>query len=110
QGVLALEEPVAAHPAGGPALGRVLPVRGHLHGRRPGSRQRAGAACHGDHDRLAVPGAGAGPDRAEPGHRAARRQPPPPTPALPPAARPWGRTAAAENLSNWASVVMNTRS
>src|SRR5262249_61918199 len=31
-------------------------------------------------------------------------------PAIPPAGRPCGRTAAAGNLSNWASVVMNTRS
>ncbi len=31
-------------------------------------------------------------------------------PAIPPAARPCGRTAAAGNLSNWASVLMSTRS
>ena len=31
-------------------------------------------------------------------------------PAIPAAARPCGRTAAAGNLSSWASVVMNTRS
>ena len=32
------------------------------------------------------------------------------TPAMPPAARPCGRTAAAGNRSSWASEVMSTRS
>ena len=51
QGVLALEEPVAAHAAGGAALGGVLRERRHLDRAGLGAGQRRGRAGRRDHDR-----------------------------------------------------------
>ncbi len=122
QRVLALEEPVAAHAAGGPALGRVLVHRGDLHAARRRPRQGARVARHGDHH-----GGGVGPRRpggrprgrvsvhgAEPHHRSPRRQPDPGHAAGRPALRPDRRrgepqqlrvrvmnTSSADSLSSW---------
>ena len=52
--VLALEEPLAAHAPGAPALGRVLVQRGGLHAAARRARQRPGAARHGHHHRGGV--------------------------------------------------------
>ena len=48
--VLALEEAVAPHAAGGPALGGVLAERRHLDRARLGAGQRGRGAGRGDHD------------------------------------------------------------
>ena len=78
---------------------------------RPGRRagQGAGAAGHGDHDRLA-----AVPDCRRPGRPRRTRSPTRAgaslIPAMPPAARPCGRTAAAPKRSSCASLVTKTSS
>ena len=69
QGVLALEEPVAADPAGGAALAGVLRERRHLDRARLGAGQRRRRAAGGDHDgrrrvERAEPDERAGPPRA----------------------------------------------
>ena len=69
QGVLALEEAVAAHAAGGAALGGVLAERRHL------DRARLGAGQRGRRSRTTVTTtASAGSTRAEPGDPLARRR------------------------------------
>jgi hypothetical protein len=101
--------PVARPLAGYSCIGVTLT----LSGRR--ARQRARAARHRDHH-----GRGVGPHRpggrprgrvsvhrAEPHHRCPADSR---TPAMPPAARPCGRTADAGNRSSCASLVMNTSS
>ena len=56
QGVLALEEAVAAHAAGGAALGGVLGERGDLDRARLGAGQRGRGAGDGDDDRPSASG------------------------------------------------------
>ena len=98
QGVLALEEAVAADAAGGAALGGVLAERRDLDRARLGAGQGGRRAGRGDDD-----GRRRGRARRtrRPAAPAASR-----TPAMPPPERPCGRTASAPKCSSWASEVM----
>ena len=90
---------MAAHTAGGPALGGVLAERRHLDRAGLGAGQGRRGAGRGDHDGVDV-GASTAPKNRRPAAPAARRMP-----ATPPPERPCGRTAAAAKCSSWASVV-----
>ena len=103
EGVLAAQEPVCPNAARAAALGGVLGVRRHLERAGLGAGQGVGGPGRGDDD---VVGARGRPPRRRstvaPGESR--------MPAIPPAARPCGRTADAGKRSSWASLVTKTRS
>ena len=100
--VLALEERVRAHAAGGAALaGELLEAR-HLERGRVGARQHAVGARDGDRDDIRRPSTAPKKTTLAFGERL--------MPAMPPAGAPCGRTADAGKCSSWASLVTKTSS
>ena len=100
--VLALEEPVAAHAAGGTTLGRVLGIRRDLERPGLGARQRRDEPAMVT-TTLSLAGSSA--------VKATARWPAASfIPAIPPAGRPWGRTEPAEKCSSCPSEEMKAKS
>ncbi len=102
QGVLALEEALAADAAGGPALGRVLGERRDLDGRAAGAWQQAGARPAMVTTTGSPAGAPAGGETAGPIAPNQLTSAPSDSrmPAMPPAGRPCGRTELAGKRSS----------